>query len=128
MIVRSAGQHEIGNGPISRQDLLLVTAEVVERSRGAAQVPQFGDGVVRSGEEEILVGRRPGDGGNPTGVMRHGGLDDGAFLGTRVVYAHVSIARTGGDETAQGRKGNVDEDFVTCGGNWGRGGKEVEGK
>jgi len=80
MIIRASGQHELGYRPIGGQYLLLVTAEIVERRRGAAHVPQLGDGVVGSGEEEVLVAGRPGNRGNPTSVMRQRGFDDGSLL------------------------------------------------
>ena len=112
MVVRSPGEHQVGNRPIRRQNLFLVTAEVVERCRGAAQIPQFGHGVVGSGEQEVLVGGRPGDRGDPAGVMRHRRLDDGTLLRARVVNAHVTIAGAGGDEPVEWRVGNVDENLV----------------
>ena len=98
MIIGPSGEHEVVYSPIGGQDFFLVSAEIVQRCRCASQIPQLGDGVVGSRQKKIVVGGRPRDGRNPTGVMRHRRFDDGTLLRAWIVNAHVTIAGTSRDE------------------------------
>lgn len=79
-VVRAAAGHEPGLGPITTQDPLLVTLEVVERCFAATDVPHLEDHVVRAGDEVVVVCLAPVHARDPARVRCVLGADNHAVF------------------------------------------------